>query len=119
MGGVGGGGEARGAPAPASFLDARDGDRQRALRADEHGHVQDAVLLRAEQLLAVVEKHVRVGRVHDCELGHGAGVADLVDAQAERQRVLELRVLRYWRVAREERCEHDAAVFDRVAELED
>src|SRR5437867_351401 len=45
---------------PAALLDARDRNARLALRGDEHGHVQDPVLLRAEQLLAVVEEDVRL-----------------------------------------------------------
>ena len=46
--------EEGGAPRPASLLDAGDGDRQAAARLDEDGDVEDAVLLGADQLLAVV-----------------------------------------------------------------
>src|SRR5712691_1447114 len=41
--------EVRGAGAPASLLDAGDGDGRLAPRGDEHGHVEDAVLLRADE----------------------------------------------------------------------
>jgi hypothetical protein len=51
--------------APATLLDARDGNPSLAPSRDEHCHVQDPVLLRAEQLLAVVEKDVRVKRVRN------------------------------------------------------
>jgi len=69
---------------PATLLDAGDGNARLALRRDEHRHVQDPVLLRAEQLLAVVEEDARLERVRHEELGHGAGRVDLGHAEAER-----------------------------------
>ena len=39
---------------------------------DEDADVEDPVLLRADELLAVVEQHRAVGRVLDEELGHRA-----------------------------------------------
>ena len=55
---------------PAPFLDARDGDCRLRAGGDEHGHVENPVLLRARQLLAVVEEHVAVERIVDGELRH-------------------------------------------------
>ena len=60
---------------------------------DEHGDVEDAVLLGADQLLAVVEQHVLVERVRDGELRHEPGRVDLGDLEAERQRLVEREVL--------------------------
>ena len=77
------------ARAPAALLDARDGDPRLRPAADEHGHVEDAVLLRADELLAVVEQDVGVERVVDRELGHRAGRVDLGDREAERERLVE------------------------------
>jgi hypothetical protein len=103
---------------PAAFLDAGDGDERLAPRADQHGHVQDPVLFRAEQLLAVVEEHIRLDRVVDQELGHRAGRVDLADAEAERERLLERQVVGARSGAREERHDDGAAVLDRLAELD-
>ena len=57
------------APLPAALLDAGDGDRQLRAGLDEHAHVEDPVLLRADELLAVVEQHPRVGRVRTTSSG--------------------------------------------------
>ena len=103
---------------PAALLDARDGDRQLRAGADEHRHVEDAVLLRADELLAVVEQHGLVERVDHGELGHRAGVGDLGDREPARQRLVERDVGRDGIAGGEERRDHDAAVLDRVAELE-
>jgi hypothetical protein len=43
----------------------------------------------AEQLLAVAEQHVLLECVLDLKLGHSAGLVDLRDAEAERQRLVE------------------------------
>ncbi len=103
---------------PAALLDARDGNRQLRAGADEHRHVEDAVLLRADELLAVVEQHALVERVDHGELGHRAGVGDLGDREPARQRLVERDVGRDGIAGGEERRDHDAAVLDRVAELE-
>ena len=58
--------------APASF----------APRADEHRHVERAVLLRAEHLLALVEQHGDVGRVDDEQVVDGRAAVELVDDDA-------------------------------------
>ena len=103
---------------PAALLDARDGDRQLRAGADEHGDVEDPVLLGADELLAVVEQHGHVERVDDRELGHRAGVRGLADREAARERLVERDVAGDRVAGREERRDHDAAVLDRVAELE-
>ena len=100
--------------APAALLDARDRNPRLALRGDEHGHVEDPVLLRAEQLLAVVEEHIRVERVRDRELGHRPGRVHLGHAEPERQRLLERHVLGARLQPREERRHDDAAMLDRL-----
>ena len=69
---VSAGAEVRRDVAPASLLDAGDGDRDARLRLREHAHVEDPVLLRADELLAVVEQDASVERVVDGELGHAA-----------------------------------------------
>ena len=48
----------------------------------QHGHVQDAVLLGAHQLLAVQEQERQVPQVGHAELGHGALLVQLCDAHA-------------------------------------
>ena len=105
-------------PPPAALLDAGDGDRQLRARLDEHGHVEDAVLLRTDELLAVVEQHPRVGGVVHDELGHRAGVRGLVDPEAARERLVEGDVLRDRVAAWEERGDDDPAVLHGLAELE-
>ena len=103
---------------PAALLDAGDGDRQLRAGADEHGDVEDPVLLGADELLAVVEQHGLVERVDDRELGHRAGVGGLADREAARQRLVERDVAGDRVAGGEERRDDDAAVLDRVAELE-
>ena len=103
---------------PAALLDAGDGDRQLRAGADEHRDVEDPVLLGADELLAVVEQHGLVERVDDGELGHRAGVGGLADREAARQRLVERDVAGDRVAGREERGDDDAAVLDRVAELE-
>ena len=105
-------------PAPAALLDARDGDRQLRARADEDADVEDPVLLRADELLAVVEQHCAVGRVLDEELGHRARVRRLRDPEPARQRLVERDVGRDRVAAGEERCDDDPAVLHGLAELE-
>ena len=105
-------------PAPASLLDAGDGDRQLRARADEDADVEDPVLLRADELLAVVEQHGAVGRVLDDELGHRARVRRLRDPEPARQRLVERDVGRDRVAAGEERCDDDPAVLHGLAELE-
>jgi hypothetical protein len=100
---------------PATLLDARNWDARLTLRGDEHRHVQDPVLLRAQQLLAVVEEHGRLERVDDRELGHGPGGVDLRHAEPERQRLLESQVLDKRLGPGKERGDDDAAVFDGLA----
>ena len=64
--------EAIAPPAPAALLDAGDGDLELRARADEHADVEDPVLLRSDELLAVVEEHGIAGGVLDVQLRHGA-----------------------------------------------
>jgi hypothetical protein len=108
----------RGASAPASLLDAGDGDLRLALRGDEDGDVEDAVLLRADKLLAVVEEDVRVERVLGEQFRHGAGRVDLGDVEPERDGLLEREVLRAWICERKERRDHDAVMLDWITELD-
>src|SRR5205085_9126290 len=74
---------------PAALLDARNRDACLAARGDEDAHVQDPVLLRAEELLAVEQEHVLVERVLDRKLRHRTRRVDLGNAKAEWQRLLE------------------------------
>ena len=106
-------------PPPAALLDAGDGDRQLRASLDEHGHVEDPVLLRADELLAVVEQHPcrRVG-LCTSELRHRAGVGGLVDTEAARERLVEGDVLRDRVAEGEERGDDDPAVLHGLAELE-
>ena len=106
------------APVPATLLDARDGDRQLRARLDEDADVEDPVLLRADELLAVVEQHPRARRVLDDELRHGARVGRLVDVEPARKRLVERDVGRERVALREERCHDDPAVLHGLAELE-
>ena len=67
---------------PASLLDAAHGDGHGGAGGDEHGHIEDAVLLGADQLLAVEEEQRLVGRVGDLEIRHRPRLAHLRDADA-------------------------------------
>src|SRR5206468_12004214 len=53
------------------------------------------------------------------ELGHAAGRVDLVDAEAEREGVLKRQVVGNRLLARKQRCDRPATMFDRIAELDD
>jgi hypothetical protein len=103
---------------PAALLDARDRDLQSRARIDEDAHVQDAILLRADELLAVVEQDARVERVLDHELGNGPRLVDLADAQPAGERLVEREVVGDRVVPGEERCDEDPAVRAGLAELE-
>ena len=103
---------------PTPLLDAGDGDRHFRAGTDEDGDVEDPVLLGADELLAVVEQHGFVERVDDRELGHRTGIRGLADREATRQCLVERDVAGDRITGREERRDHDAAVLDRVAELE-
>jgi hypothetical protein len=48
---------------PAARLDAADRHTQRSPGGDEHGHVEGAVLLRAEHFLALVHQNRDIERV--------------------------------------------------------
>jgi hypothetical protein len=52
------------------------------------------------------------------ELRHGAGLVGLADVEAERDCLLERHLLRDGLQAREEWCDHDTVVLDRLAELD-
>jgi len=65
---------------PTPLLDAAHRDRQLRLRGHEHRGVEDAVLLRADQLLAVEEEQRLVGEVDDLELRDGPRLVRLRDA---------------------------------------
>jgi hypothetical protein len=66
--------------APAPGLDARHRDGQRAARRREDGEVDDPVLLRAHQLLAVHEQHRQLAGVRHGELRHRPALGDFGDA---------------------------------------
>ncbi len=85
--------------------------------ATQHGQVEDPVLLRADELLAVVEQHALVERVLDHELGHRPVRPRLGHAQAAAQAVGERRVRGLRVAAREERDDGDASVDGRLVEL--
>ena len=112
------GGERLGLRVPAALLDARDRDPCLALGADEHGHVEDPVLLCADQFLAVVEQHVGHKRIRHSELRNRSGRVDLRDAQPERQGLIEGEVGSLGRAAWEQWRDDDASVLYRVAELD-
>src|SRR4029079_12114858 len=67
--------------APASRLDARDRERNRRRLRDEHGQVDDPVLLGADQFFAVDDQHRTLAVVDDAELGDAASGGDLGDVQ--------------------------------------
>ncbi|HEU0248763.1 MAG TPA: hypothetical protein VFR38_16925 [Gaiellaceae bacterium] len=110
--------EVRRAARPAPLLDAGDGNPQRRLRLDEHAHVQDAVLLRADELLAVVEQHTRVERVFHDQLGDAPRFVDLAHAQSAGEGLVERDVRRHRIASGKERGDDDPAVLQELAQLE-
>ena len=54
------------------------------VRAHQHRDVEDAVLARADELLAVEQQHAPVGEVLERELGHAAALGDFGHARALR-----------------------------------
>ena len=58
--------------APTPRLDARHGNREAGLRRHEDRQVDDAILLGADQLLAVDDEHVARAVVDDLQFGHAA-----------------------------------------------
>jgi hypothetical protein len=75
---------------PAPLLDAGDGYLDRRAGRHDDGRVDDAVLLRADEHLAVDDDDVAVGRVFDEEAGDAAALRDLRDFdQPARERLLE------------------------------
>ena len=74
------------AAVPAAGLDAAHRHAQLRAGGDEHGHVEGAVLLRAEDLLALVEQDGRVGRVEDDEVVDRRAALELLDEQRRARR---------------------------------
>ena len=68
--------------APPPLLHAAHGDGHLGLGRHQYGHIKDAVLLGAHQLLAIQERERQVPEVGHAELGHGAAFGDLRDARA-------------------------------------
>ncbi len=85
---------------------------------DEHADVEDPVLLRSDELLAVVEQNGLRERIHDAELGDGTARANLLDAETAWDRLLEREVAGAWIGEREQRTDHDPSVLDGIADLE-
>jgi hypothetical protein len=112
------GGEGCAPPAPAAALDTRDGDTRIRARRDEDGDVQNPVLLGAHELLAVVQQDAPFERVEREELRNASGLIDLGDVEAERRGLVEGQVVGPWCGPREERRDDDAALLDRLAELD-
>jgi hypothetical protein len=81
-------------------------------RADENAHVEDPILLRADDLGAVVEEDIVRQGIRDDQLGHVARLAGLGDREPPRERGVEHEVSRARVAQREERCNDDPAVFD-------
>ena len=62
---------------PAALLHARDGNHDLLPAAHQDGDVQDAVLARANQFLAVDQEHPVLGVVDEEQFRHAAGLGDL------------------------------------------
>ena len=78
---------------PAAVLDAAHRHAHARPGADEDRHVERPVLLRAEDLLALVQEHVGVGRVEHDEVVHRRALVELLDEEAAREAVGEGDVL--------------------------
>jgi hypothetical protein len=98
MGCLRGGGERLGvAPVvPATLLDAAHRHRQRAARRHQDRDVEDAVLLGAEDLLALVQEHGQLGGVVDDQVVDGRAAGQLLDRDAATARLSEGDVLERW-----------------------
>ncbi len=115
---VGRRGEALGDRAPAALLRARHRDAKRRPGRDQHADVQDPVLLRPDQLRAVVQQDVFRQRVRHGELGNVARLARLRDREPACERGVERDVPRPRIAEREQRRNDDPPVPDGISELE-
>ena len=77
--GAAGAGELGGLGAPAPGLDAGDGDDDGPARRGQDAEVEDAVLLGADQFLAVQQQHRQVAVVDEAQLRHAAALAEFGD----------------------------------------
>ena len=96
----------------------RTGRRAFECARDERELLDDPVLLRADELLALVEQDELVERVLDQELADDRLGVDLLDDEPACDGLVEADVLELRLVAREERDEREAAERALVAELE-
>jgi len=87
------------------------------VRGDEHGRVEDAVLLGADQLLAVEQQHRAVGVIDEAQRRHLTAGGDLRDgdgcARLGQREPVGLRFL-----GREQGNDRERAVAQRLADLE-
>jgi hypothetical protein len=111
-------GEAASAVLPAAGLHARDRDAGIHPARHQHRHVQDPVLLGADQLLAVVQQHRPRERVVHQQLRHRRLLADLADHEPLIERCIKRQVVGRGSAAGEQRHHRDAAMGDGIAELE-
>src|SRR6185369_10375887 len=76
--------------APAPLLYARDGNLYGRARGDDYRRVDDAVLLRADEQLAVNDNHVAVGLVVDEEVWDASAFGNFSHLyESTRERLLE------------------------------
>ncbi len=104
---------------PVPLLDTGHRNPKRRLRLDEDADIQDAVLLRPDELLPVVQEDAVGERVHDQELGHAARLARLADPKPPSERLVESEIDRDRITARVEWCDDDPAVLRVHADLEE
>ena len=77
-------------PRPPALLDARHGDLQSRPGRGEDAEIEDAVLLGADQLLAVEQEQRFAGAVAQAKLRHAAVLRDLADlGDAATDRLIE------------------------------
>src|SRR5262245_24788587 len=106
------------AVSPAALLDALRRDLELGAGGDEDRTLEHTILLRADELLALVQKSSGADRVDDEQGLYGAGLVDLGDGQAVGAGLVQSDVLGGRRRGRVERNDGEPAERTSFAELE-
>jgi hypothetical protein len=97
-------------PRPAALLDARHGDLQSRPGRRQDAEIEDAVLLGADQFLAVEQEQQLAGAVAQAKLRHAAVLRDLADlGDAATDRLIEPQPAGRWRRGVDQRQDGEIA----------